>query len=276
MRKEPITEEELHLKTVLEGLGQAQRQEVSIGACPRCGYRPMNPKLMFNPLSRYADIFICESCGMEEAMMAAAHQPPLPFAEWAAFRNKAAQDPSEELLAYVCDHICKHRELGGDQDAMDARCEKCRLGDLAKAAQEKQPPIREQEPARDTFVSAVEDVREAQWVKQCYALGLMLNQECPDNDCIIYRNIFNMARELDGAIEIVSGYPATVLQYRLHERIRELREMWLNNCAILAYRAQHGKEWETPGPWHPGTKEKSGYAAEALTGQGRRQAPPQS
>lgn len=48
-----------------------------------------------------------------------------------------------------------------------------------------------------------------------------------------------MARELDGAIEIVSGYPAKVLETRLHERIRELRELWINNAAILAYRAQH-------------------------------------
>lgn len=235
-----LKKDELY-KSFLGAHGKYQQE--LIGPCPRCGYRPMNPKLMLNTLSRHADIYICESCGMEEAMMDAAHQPPLPFADWAIF-----QDGWWKKV--VCDVSDAKPSLSS--------------GDQVKP------------PERDTFVSAVPDVRDAQYVKNIYALGLMLNQDCPDNDCVIYKNVFNMARELDGAIEIVSGYPAKVLETRLHERIRELREMWLNNCAILAYRAQHGKEWETPGPWHPGTKEKSGYAAEALTGQGRRQAPPQS
>ncbi len=227
-------------KHILEAHGALQvAQEVN--RCPRCGYRPMNPQLMLNALSRHAKVYICESCGMEEAMMDAAHQPPLPFEEWSLFRD------GQYLTA-----------------------------EDSKAVQDKKPPISEQEPARDTFMSAVPDVRDAQYVKNLYALGLMLNQECPDNDCVIYKNIFNMARELDGAIEIVSGYPAQVLETRLHERIRELRELWINNAAILAYRAQHGTEGETPGPWHPGFKGKSDYAAEALTGRGRRQAPPQS
>lgn len=169
-------------KHALESHGALQRTG-EIGPCPRCGYRPMNPRLMLNALSRHADVYICESCGMEEAMMDAAHKPPLSLVEWAIFRNERA--------------------------------------------------------TRDTFASAVPDIRNKKWVKQLYALGLMLDQECPDNDCVVYKNTFNMARELDGAIEIVSGYPATVLERRLHEKIGELRGMWMENPAILAYRAQH-------------------------------------
>lgn len=172
-------------KHILNSLGQLQ-QLGQIGACPRCGFRPMNPKLMLNSLSRYADVYICEACGMEEAVLAASQEEPIPFPKWSLFQ--------------------KH-----EQDA----------------------------PVRDTFVNAVPDVREAKITKQLYALGLALDRECQENDCRLYKNTFNMARELDGALDIVGGYAATVLKFRLHERIRELREMWTENCAILAYRAQH-------------------------------------
>lgn len=185
MRK--VINEEMSCKHLLVSLGKLQ-QLGQIGPCPRCGYRPMNPKLMLNALSRHADVYICPSCGMEEAMLAAAHEEPLPFPKWALFQSKEEEEAT---------------------------------------------------PARYTFMSAVPEIRDALRTKELYALGLALEQDCPDNDCRIYKNTFNMARELDGAIEVVDGYPATVLRYRLHERIRELGEMWRENPAILAYRAQY-------------------------------------
>lgn len=220
MRK--VIDEGLHCGHLLNSLGKLQ-QLGEIGRCPRCGHQHLDRNLMLNALSRHADVYICPSCGTEEALMAAAHKDPLPFPEWALFQSNGSG-------------------------------------------------------IRDTFISAEPVLRESMMAKRVYALGMLmdLDHDLPNNDCRIYLNIFNMARELDGALEIVDGYPATVLCYRLHERIRELGDMWRENHAILAYRAQHGKEGETPGPWYPGTKEKSGYAAEALTGQGRRQAPPQS
>lgn len=186
MRK--VIDEGLHCEHLLNSLGKLQ-QLGEIGRCPRCGHQHLDRNLMLNALSRHADVYICPSCGTEEALLAAAHKEPLPFPGWALFQT-------------------------------------CAEGT---------------EPQRDTFVSAVPDVRDARRTKQVYALGLMMDQDqdLPHNDCQIYKNIFNMARELDGAIEVVDGYPAKVLQYRLHERIRELEEMWRENCAVLAYRAQH-------------------------------------
>lgn len=48
---------------------------------------------------------------------------------------RIAQDISEDLLAYICDHLCKYRDLAKTQDALDIYCEKCRLGELAEANQ---------------------------------------------------------------------------------------------------------------------------------------------
>lgn len=46
-----------------------------------------------------------------------------------------AQDISEDLLAYICDHLCKYRDMAKNQDALDIYCEKCRLGELAEVNQ---------------------------------------------------------------------------------------------------------------------------------------------
>lgn len=183
---------EASCKHILESLGEVHRVG-QIGACPRCGYRPMNQKIALNALSRHADVYICEACGMEEAMIAASRQPAIPLKDWALFQR---------------------------EQQLDA------------------PPC----PVRDTFVNAVSDIRENRRTKDVYRLGLAMVLDCPDNDCRIFKNVFNMARELDGALDIIGGHPATVLQSRLHERIRELWEMWESNHAVLAYRVQHSKE----------------------------------
>lgn len=53
--------------------------------CLRCG-SPLAAHLMVNALSRYADVQICEACGMDEALRDAAHTP-LPLAEWDAVKS---------------------------------------------------------------------------------------------------------------------------------------------------------------------------------------------
>ena len=50
--------------------------------CPRCGHKRMKPEAIMNSLSRYADVYICNKCGMDEAVRDMAEQPPLPFASW--------------------------------------------------------------------------------------------------------------------------------------------------------------------------------------------------
>ena len=53
--------------------------------CPRCGRNTMKKKIHTNALSRDADIYICDACGTEEALLKLMSNP-LPIHEWACFR----------------------------------------------------------------------------------------------------------------------------------------------------------------------------------------------
>ena len=53
--------------------------------CPRCGRDTMNENIHTNALSRHAEIYICDACGTEEALLKFMHNP-LPIAEWACLR----------------------------------------------------------------------------------------------------------------------------------------------------------------------------------------------
>ena len=53
--------------------------------CPRCGRNTMKENVYTNALSRHADIYICDACGTEEALLKFMHNP-LPMREWACFR----------------------------------------------------------------------------------------------------------------------------------------------------------------------------------------------
>lgn len=74
-------------KKLIESFGKLQEKNSSKYSypCPRCGNDSMNEKLTRNALSRRADIYICDACGMEEALMDAAGKEPLPFNKWGLF-----------------------------------------------------------------------------------------------------------------------------------------------------------------------------------------------
>ena len=81
---------ELYPKPQLEALWQDDAKlfnpmAVSPPKCLRCG-SPLDPRLVYNPLSRYADIHIFSTCGSEEAMLDYGKKP-LPFTQWDAAKN---------------------------------------------------------------------------------------------------------------------------------------------------------------------------------------------
>ena len=62
-----------------------RRQADGCTVCPRCG-RSMKPKLHTNALSRQlTGVYVCDNCGMDEALRALA-RCPLPLKEWRAAR----------------------------------------------------------------------------------------------------------------------------------------------------------------------------------------------
>lgn len=142
----------------------------------------------------------------------------------------------EELLAYVCDEVCRFRE-GRTQEELEAICEKCKLESWAQAKpREETPPGEAEEAERHTFAHTHPNIQRDRFMEKLYTLGLVLARDCPPNDCKVYLNIFNMARDLDAALDTVKGYPALVLRHDLHDRLKELSEMYLENYAIQQFK----------------------------------------
>ncbi len=97
---------EIYLKPQLEELWNRWHPS----DCLRCG-KPMDRKPARNALSRYADVDICNACGMDEALRDYA-KTPLPLREWNAVTTgkvKAMQDAETVYLKDTCcfSHIYK-------------------------------------------------------------------------------------------------------------------------------------------------------------------------
>lgn len=91
---------------------------------------------------------------------------------------------------------------------------------------------------RATFEHLNPGIKRDRTTARVYALGLVLARDCPDNDCRVYLNIFNMARELDAALDGLDedGAPALALRRELRERVSELAEMYRENHAVQKYK----------------------------------------
>lgn len=157
----------------------------------------------------------CRRCGMES------------FA-W----SKGPGPEQEEALAYVCDELCKFRE-GRTQEELDAICERCKLERWAQGrAQEPEPT------ERTTFENLPSGMRNDRNTRKVYALGLVLAEECPDNDCRVYLNTFNMARELDEALDKTkpNSAPFLALRSALMQYAGELWQMYDKNYAVQQFK----------------------------------------
>lgn len=148
-----------------------------------------------------------------------------------AFGPEELREEPEELLAYICDEICKERIPGRTQEVLDAVCAKCEVNRLAAA-----PTLEPPHKPRDAFQHIGNGGSIA---REIYALGLKLAEDCPLNDCHLYLNIFNMCRELDEQIERVEGWPRKLLEMELKRKHLELEKMFILNYAIKKYK--HGR-----------------------------------
>ena len=95
-------------------------------------------------------------------------------------------------------------------------------------------------PERTTFEHLHPELKRHRETAQIYTLGLALAADCPDNDCRVYLNIFNGAREPDAALDNLDaeGAPALALRKALRERVGELAEMFDGNFAVKQYRKE--------------------------------------
>ena len=161
----------------------------------------------------------CRRCGMES------------FA-W----SKEPSPEQEETLAYVCDELCRFRE-GRTQEELDAICEKCKVEQWVQF-RAGHPLTKAPRAEPDTFKNLPSSMRNDRSTRKVYALGLVLANDCPDNDCRVYLNIFNMAREIDEALDKVKpdSAPFLVLRSALTQRAGELWQMYAKNYAVRKFR----------------------------------------
>ena len=61
----------------------AKRQVDGVRVCPRCGRMTVKERLPTNAWSRYAEVYICDACGTDEAIRDLKGDPML-LKDWAA------------------------------------------------------------------------------------------------------------------------------------------------------------------------------------------------
>lgn len=112
--------------------------------------------------------------------------------------------------------------------------------EIFTAAIEEAVKARQELKGRTTFENLHPELKRHRETAQIYALGLALAADCPDNDCRVYLNIFNGARELDAALDSLDAdsTPALYLRKALRERVGELAEMFDGNFAVKQYRKE--------------------------------------
>ena len=60
----------------------AKKQKDGVHICLRCGQLTVKERLVTNAFSRHADVYICDVCGMDEAVRDMKGDP-LPLKDWA-------------------------------------------------------------------------------------------------------------------------------------------------------------------------------------------------
>ena len=84
----------LSISKIIKKIASAQKHGY-ISKCPRCGWDLMHctdDLTTFGSLSRRADIYVCDECGMVEAMEDCYGLEKLPLSEWALFDEGDEQD----------------------------------------------------------------------------------------------------------------------------------------------------------------------------------------
>ena len=67
-------------KKAVDRFAKVQKDGTHI--CPRCGRLTVKERLVTNSFSRHADVYICDACGMDEAIRDMKGEP-LPLKDWA-------------------------------------------------------------------------------------------------------------------------------------------------------------------------------------------------
>lgn len=148
--------------------------------------------------------------------------------------------PSKAGLAVLSPHDYEEGETFTGCTVQTLKCRRC--GRESFAWSKGPGPEQEEAQAKETFTNLPSGMRSDRNTRKVYALGLALAEECPDNDCRVYLNIFNAARELDEALDTVkpNSAPFLALRSALVQYAGELWQMYAENYAVQQYKKGMG------------------------------------
>lgn len=184
-----------------------------------------------------SDLGIVDSA--DERIQGGPGGPQAPAAEMGAAQGGSPEPdqlPDENALAQICDELCPEPQKAKSQEELDEICAACGM-ELRESPPA--PDVQEQEsPLHGSFRHLPPGMMIHTFLRALYQLGQKLEAECPENDCIVYRNTFRMAKEVDAALDQLDpgGYPALVLRRALRKLVSVLRELYLENHAVRIYR----------------------------------------
>ena len=284
-----LTETEIEPQLLINGWGRQLEAQVE---SPR--YKDVDPRTAVHELHGYKAA-LCDLGLLDQEDRAV---DPDHFAPDAT--EQPLPRSSEELLAHICDKVCRHPRADIPSDELEAICEKCGVERLSNEAYDREARIKEkakkrldgliqelaetqiatkaeglergarayleaiattktlsereaaiyeaaisealkeraEPPEKETFENLPDGLKNEHVTRKAYSLGLVLAEECPENDCKVYLNIFNAARELDDALDNVKpdGAQALALRGALRDRLGELQEMYFENYAIQQFK----------------------------------------
>lgn len=91
-------------------------------------------------------------------------------------------------------------------------------------------------PPRERLEHLPPEKRDSRTASQVYGLGLLLEGDCPENDCRLYLNTFRMCRELDEQVPLLSGWPRKLVLGDLQRHYIQLERMFQLNHAVREYK----------------------------------------
>lgn len=184
-----------------------------------------------------SDLGIVDSA--DERIQGGPGGPQAPAAEMGAAQGGSPEPdqlPDENALAQICDELCPEPQKAKSQEELDEICAVCGM-ELRESPPA--PDVQEQEsPLQENFRNLPPEMMSRTFSRALYQLGKKMESECPQNDCIVYRNTFRMAKEVDAALDKLNpdSCPALALRYELRKLVSVLRELYLENHAVRIYR----------------------------------------
>ena len=107
------------IANALEKIKKIQNDGTYTDQCPRCGGRMDTEKIVYNSLSRYHDVYICNDCGKTEAMRDYLNIEPRPIEEWHAIRILKHIEKEFKKREKEQEQVIKIQRVDGNEEYLD-------------------------------------------------------------------------------------------------------------------------------------------------------------